>query len=256
MFIVTKLLSLLTQPLNWVVVLLLAGWLFGHRQARRARRLTLAALLVLLLTGWQVPPEALMRQLEASSNEMAPDADLSAYAGVVVLGGGLDASYIAQDHAQPELNGSAERMTAAVALSQRYPAMRILFTGGEGDLIASGPSEAQRARQFFAAMGLPADRLLLEGVSRNTFENATLSAQMPGVNVHQKWLLVTSAWHMRRSLATFRKAGWNVTAYPVDFRTGADTPWTRYSIADGAQQWQLVLHEYLGLLAYWLAGRL
>jgi uncharacterized SAM-binding protein YcdF (DUF218 family) len=212
--------------------------------------------MLLLLTGWHLPPEALMRQLEAASSEVAPDADLSGYAGVVILGGALDAGYIAQAHAQPELNGSAERMTAAVALSRRYPGMRILFTGGEGELMASGPSEAERARRFFASMELPVERLLLEGASRNTFENATFSAQLPGVDIRQKWLLLTSAWHMRRSLATFRQAGWNVTAYPVDFRTGTDTPWTRYSIAGGAEQWQLVLHEYLGLLAYWLAGRL
>ncbi len=162
MFIVTKLLSLVTQPLNWVVVLILAGWLCGPKKARTARRLTVAALLVLLLTGWQAPPEALMRQLEAGNAEIAPDADLSGFAGVVVLGGGLDAAYIAQAHDQPELNASAERMTAAVALSQRNPAMRVLFTGGEGDLFANGPTEAERARRFFAMLGLPTDRLLLE----------------------------------------------------------------------------------------------
>jgi uncharacterized SAM-binding protein YcdF (DUF218 family) len=59
-----------------------------------------------------------------------------------------------------------------------------------------------------------------------------------------------------RSMATFIKAGWNVTAYPVDFRTGNATPWTEYSLKDGARNWQMLFHECLGWLAYRLTGRL
>jgi uncharacterized SAM-binding protein YcdF (DUF218 family) len=95
----------------------------------------------------------------------------------------------------------------------------------------------------------------LEDRSRNTFENAVLSAAMVGVDVKKPWLLVTSAWHMPRAMATFEKAGWNVTPYPVDFRTGHSTPWTDYSLSDGAAKWQLVLHELLGLWVYQLTGR-
>jgi uncharacterized SAM-binding protein YcdF (DUF218 family) len=78
---------------------------------------------------------------------------------------------------------------------------------------------------------------------------------MAGVDVKKPWLLVTSAWHMPRAMATFEKAGWNVTPYPVDFRTGRSTPWTDYSLSDGAAKWQLVLHELLGLWVYQLTGR-
>ena len=75
------------------------------------------------------------------------------------------------------------------------------------------------------------------------------------MNPAQAWLLLTSASHMPRALATFRKAGWNVTPYPVDFRAGTHTPWTQYSLAEGAKKWHLALHELAGLLAYRLAGR-
>jgi hypothetical protein len=56
-------------------------------------------------------------------------------------------------------------------------------------------------------------------------------------------------------MGSFRKAGWNVTAYPVDFRTSSATPWSSYSLSQGAEKWQLVLRELLGLAAYRLAGR-
>lgn len=122
--------------------------------------------------------------------------------------------------------------------------------------MSRGPSEAQRAEVFFNQMGVPAQRIKYESASRTTYENALLTAQLPGVDISQRWLLVTSAWHMPRAMATFAKAGWNVAAYPVDFRTGLATPWTTYSIKDGARNWQLALHELLGIVAYRITGRL
>jgi len=94
-----------------------------------------------------------------------------------------------------------------------------------------------------------------ESRSRTTYENAVFTAALPGVDKRRPWLLVTSAWHMPRALATFRAAGWNVTPYPVDYRTGTRTPWTEYSLVDSLRRWGIALHEWAGLLAYRLAGR-
>jgi uncharacterized SAM-binding protein YcdF (DUF218 family) len=138
----------------------------------------------------------------------------------------------------------------------RYPHLRVVFTGGEGMLFGSGPSEADRAKVFFDSMGLTANKVEYESVSRNTFENAVLTAQLPGMDKTQRWLLATSAFHMPRSMATFTKAGWNVKAYPVDFMTGAEPSWTNFSLAGGASRWELVLREMVGLVAYKLTGRL
>ncbi|MDO9197666.1 YdcF family protein [Rhodoferax sp.] len=214
-----------------------------------------AALAVLLLQGWQPLPDVLLRQLEAQHAGPTPGISLQQYAGVVLLGGALEPSYIWQAHGQPALNGAAERMTVPVALLQQHPHLRILFTGGEGDLFAKGLTEADRAKIFFDSMGVPPQRILYESASHTTYENAVFSAKLPGVNPAQPWLLLTSASHMPRAMATFRKAGWNVTPYPVDFRTGTQTPWTEYSLADGAKRWHMVLHELAGLLTYRLAGR-
>jgi uncharacterized SAM-binding protein YcdF (DUF218 family) len=134
--------------------------------------------------------------------------------------------------------------------------LKLVFTGGEGFLFGIGPSEAERAKVFFESMGVPSARVQYESASRNTLENATLTAQLPGMDIKQRWLLVTSATHMPRSMATFTNAGWNVTAYPVDFQTGNSIVWSDYSLAEGARNWQLLLHELLGLMAYWVTGRL
>jgi uncharacterized SAM-binding protein YcdF (DUF218 family) len=173
-----------------------------------------------------------------------------------VLGGATESGQVQQAHVQPLLKGAAERMTAPVAMLRRNPHLQLVYTGGEGSLFGSGPSEADRARVFFDSMGLPPDRVQYESASRNTFENAVLTAKMPGIDITQRWLLVTSASHMPRSVATFTKAGWNVTAYPVDFRTGTNTPWLEYSQVNGAEKWGVLLHELLGLLAYRVTDRL
>jgi uncharacterized SAM-binding protein YcdF (DUF218 family) len=75
------------------------------------------------------------------------------------------------------------------------------------------------------------------------------------VDKTRPWLLVTSAWHMPRSMALFQREGWNVTPYPVDYRTGSFTPWTNYSLADGALRWDVLLHEVVGMTVLRIKGK-
>jgi len=257
MFIASKLLSFLTQPLAWAALLMLLALVWLRRRPKGARRALLGALALGLLLGWLPLVDALLRPLEnryPASAEVAAG-QLNAFVGVVVLGGALDSSYVSRAHGQVALNGAAERMTAPVALLRQQPHLRLIFTGGEGELWPQGVSEATLAEQFFTSMGVAANRVEYEDKSRTTYENAVFSAALPKVDKTQRWLLLTSAWHMPRSLAAFRAAGWNVSPYPVDYRTGDSTPWTEYSLARGALRWQLLLHEIAGWLAYVVAGR-
>ena len=256
MFFLGKVLGLITQPLVWVALLLLLGLLASHRKPRLGRGLVVGALAMLLLMGWLPLPDQGLRALEGRYAEIAPHADLSGYAGVVLLGGAMGSGNVAQAHSQPVVNDAAERMSATAAILLRHSSLPVIFTGGEGALLGTGPTEADRAKAFFDSLGIAANRVRYESVSRSTYENAVLTAQMPCVNKTEKWLLLTSAWHMPRSMATFEKAGWNVTAYPVDHRTGASTPWTDYDLQSGSEHWQILLHEVVGMLAYRLTGRL
>ncbi len=255
MSFIAPIFSVFTQPLTWMLVLLALS-LAARRRPVLGHSLVVAAMALLLLLGWQPLPDLLIRQLEIQYAEVPPDADLRDYVGMVVLGGSTEPSFVAIAHAQPLLNDAAERMTAPLAMLQRNPNLRVVYTGGGTVQGAGVISEAQRAKIFFDSVGVSGPRVVYEDASRTTHENATLTAQLPGVDPTQRWLLVTSAWHMPRSMATFAKAGWNVTAYPVDFRTGPTTPWTEYALGPALRSWQLGLHERLGWLAYRLTGRL
>jgi uncharacterized SAM-binding protein YcdF (DUF218 family) len=256
LFIAAKLLDLAIQPLNWVALFLALGLIGLRRRPRAASAVLWAALGLLIVQGWQPLPDALIRQFEARHPAPGSQTDLSHFAGLVVLGGALEPAYVWTSHDQPALNDGAERMTAGLPLLQRYPGFQLLFTGGEGELLAHGLSEAERARIFYQSMGVPPQRLIFEAASRTTYENAVLSAALPGVDKTRPWLLVTSAFHMPRAMGVFQKAGWNVIAYPVDYRTGDETPWSRYSLVGGAGAWHLALHELAGLLSYRLMGYL
>lgn len=253
MFLVLKLLSALTQPLTWVVLLLLLSLCLFRTGPVGARRALIAALALLLAVGWQPLPDAVLRQLE--NRTQVPAGSLQPYTGIVLLGGAIDPPHLREGREQVSLNEAAERMTVPVALMRQYPHLVLLFTGGESGLLVKGASAATSAHRFFRSLGVEDHRVIYEAAARTTYENAVLSAAMPGVDKSRPWLLVTSAWHMPRALATFQAAGWNITPYPVDYLTGTRTRWSEYSLAAGAFRWQTALHEYIGWLAYAVTGR-
>lgn len=253
MFLASKLLAFAIEPLFWVLLLLLAGLLLLRLRPQLGQALGWMALLVLAASCWTSGPEVLVRSLESRYARPAT-IDVRQQVGVVVLGGALSSPELWAAHRQVGLNEQAERMTEAVALLRQYPHLRLLFTGGIAGVSATGATEAQRARAFFDAMGIEPSRVVYEASSRNTYENALHSASVAGVDKNQPWLLLTSAFHMPRSMGVFRRVGWNVTPWPVDYRTTAHDSWFDFSLHNGPSLWSLALHEWLGIWAYRIAG--
>ena len=206
-------------------------------------------LLVLGLLGFEAGPHALLRTLENRYPVPTTEA-VGRHVGVIVLGGATEHSDIYQAHGQVPLGQAAERMSVPAGLLRQHPNLQLVFSGGEGRLLATGVSEAELAKAFYQQQGVDMGRVVLEGGSRTTRENAIQVAALLGERCKQPWLLVTSAWHMPRSVPEFEAVGCQVTPYPVDFRTGAATAWTEYSLARSLLLWQTALHEWLGLWVY------
>jgi uncharacterized SAM-binding protein YcdF (DUF218 family) len=254
-FITSKLLAFVEQPLNWVLALLVfAVVLSVLKRVTASKRVGLAAVTLLCLLGVDAFSESATRNLE----NLVPASPIAidSVAGAIVLGGGVQGGPVPVERKQVLLNAAAERITVAVALARRYPSLKVVFSGLSPALTHRGISEADAAAQFFEQQGLAPARIVLEGRSRNTHENALFSAQLPGIDISKPWLLITSAAHMPRSYGVFRKAGWNVAPYPVDFQTGTTISYSGYSLAGGVQRWQVVLHELLGMAMYKATGRM
>lgn len=253
MFGLSKLLGFFLLPSNLLILLALIGiLLMGTRYKRLGQILTIAAVLLLTIIGIGPVGNALLVPLEDRFPKWAPRS--GSPQGIIVLGGVVSPD-VSAVRGQIALNEAAERMTAVAKLARQHPDAKIVFTGGSGRLFG-GASEADFVANLFESFGVARHRIVLENRARNTIENATLTKALVNPKPQERWLLVTSAYHMPRSVGIFRKAGFPVEAHPVDFRTrGADDlSMTFGSIASGLARTDTAIHEWAGLLVYWLSG--
>jgi uncharacterized SAM-binding protein YcdF (DUF218 family) len=254
-FYLSKILWILLQPSSLMFAALIAGVLLAATAWRSLSRWLLAgSLCAILVVGLLPICDFLIRPLE--NRFPRPATDAGSMAGIILIGGAEDRS--ASDRGElGGLNSAGERYTEVAALARRFPGLRIVFAGGSGALLGGGPPEAETARRVLGALGVAQDRLTLEGESRNTYENATFAARLLKPQPGQRWLLVTSAAHMPRAVGCFRRAGFDVVAWPVDYRTprGGAAIGLNSSIPDGLEGFDGIVREYLGLLAYYLTGR-
>ena len=140
-------------------------------------------------------------------------------------------------------------------LHQQHPDVPLVFSGFSGKLFHRGWSEADIIQRILSDLNVSAARVLFEQTSRNTYENAVNSRQMLLPQPGSRWILVTSAAHMPRSMGSFEAAGWTgVIPYPVDYTTGTDFG-QLYSLRLGFNSMRQTLHEIAGLVVYRLTGR-
>jgi uncharacterized SAM-binding protein YcdF (DUF218 family) len=254
-FVLSKVLGFFALPSNLLITIGLVGLvLLCTRFTRLASWLIVTSIVLLAIAGLSPLGNALMVPLEQRFPPWHPAH--GAPDGIVVLGGALSPEISAARNAVA-LNEAAERITVAVELARRYPDARIVFSGGNAALIREGGIEAGFAVQEFEALGIPHERIIAEEQSRNTVENAVFSRLIAQPKPGERWLLVTSAYHMPRAMGVFRAAGFPVEAYPVDWRTRGPIDATEpfVSLGDGLRRTDTAVREWVGLVAYRLTGK-
>jgi len=255
-FFLSKTLGIMMLPTNFLIDIGLAGAiLLATRFASLGRKLVMAAVVLLAICGFSPFGNWLLYPLEARFPPW--DAARGAPDGIVVLGGAIDTDLSAA-HGTASFTAAGGRVIAAAALARRYPNARILYSGGNANLIADDAAkEADYAVAVFEGLGISRDRLILERRSRNTFENAEFSRAIAAPKNGERWLLLTSAYHMPRSVGIFRKAGFLVEPCPVDWRLGGSADLLKFSpfAVEGLEHTDLALREWMGLLAYWMSGK-
>jgi uncharacterized SAM-binding protein YcdF (DUF218 family) len=254
-FILSKTIGIMLLPTNFLIGLGLAGIvMLATRFAPLGRRLLVVSIAGLAICGFSPLGYALLYPLESRFPPW--DAARGTPDGIIVLGGPIDAD-LSVAHNAPVTRSATDRLIAGAALAYRYPNARIVFTGGSANLISNDAKEADYAVEIFESLGIPKSRLIMERASRNTYENAEFSKALVAPKQGERWLLVTSAYHMPRSVGLFRKAGFPVEAYPVDWRVADRTDlfsFTGFSI-EGLARTETGWREWMGLVAYRLAGR-
>jgi uncharacterized SAM-binding protein YcdF (DUF218 family) len=254
-FAISKTVGYMLIPSNFLIGIgLLGAILLLTRFDRLGRRLMATSLVLLAICAFSPLANFVLYPLEQrfpkwDSSRGDPD-------GIIVLGGPLDADLSAA-HGVPVISGAADRIVGGATLAHRYPNARLVYTGGSPNLLHNDAKEADYATALLQGLGIPKSRLTMERQSRNTKENAEFTKEIVKPKPGERWLLVTSAYHMPRSIGLFRKAGFPVEAYPVDWRVGTQEDLFKYYVVanDGLQLVDIGVREWLGLIAYRLAGR-
>jgi uncharacterized SAM-binding protein YcdF (DUF218 family) len=253
-FVLSKTIGIALLPANFLIGIgLLGAILLATRLASFGRKLLIASVVLLAVCGFSPLGDLLLHPLESRFPPWDPAR--GAPDGIVVLGGAIDAD-LSADHGTLVFTRAADRVVEAAALARQYPKARIIFSGGSANL-TDGPREADYAAAIFERLGVAKDRLIMERRSRNTMENAEFSKELAAPKSGERWLLVTSAFHMPRSIGIFRRVGFPVEPYPVDWRTGRSVDLLEFSpfVLDGLERTEIAVREYLGLVAYRISGR-
>jgi uncharacterized SAM-binding protein YcdF (DUF218 family) len=255
-FYLSKTLGDFGVPSHFILLVTVCGLLLWRsRFSRLGRRMAVTGMVLFLIAGLTPLGTVLLVPLENRfplwNKGQGPPT------GIIVLGGVVN-QYISSMRNEITLDAAAGRLIAAVELQRRYPGLRIVFSGGNSNLIFKGRPESEFAVRFLENMGIPSDSISADNAARDTMENAVNAKKMADPKPGERWLLVTSALHMPRAIGLFLAAGFPVEAYPVDYRSGG---WRdvealpSLSLLGGISRLDIATHEWEGLLVDWIMGR-
>lgn len=251
-FFLSKTLGLLTQPI--VIVGVLVAILLITKNQKWKKRLTVSAVVLFFLFSnhfisnemlllWELPP--------------TPYSEMSKKYKYGVMLTGVTKSLTTGPRDRVYFGRAADRATHTLQLYKLGIIQNIVISGGVGKLIDVGHREAQDLKKFLIMCGVDSTRIILETTSASTAQSAAeIVRQFRGQDA-QQFLLITSAVHMRRSLACFRKQGWQLDHFSAD--PGAHP--RRFEVQelilpniDAWMNWQMLLKECTGMVMYKLAG--
>ncbi len=257
-FFLSKIAWLVIQPVGLLVLCFAAILLASFFRGRRLLRLLAFLGLLFVLGAAQTNIGRIM--LQPLENRFARPGEIprqDRIAGIIVLGGGFD-GYVTQRRGGFELGESGDRFVETLRLARAVPNAPVVISGGEASLIRTTEGDASIAVRFFTEFGMEKNRLILENRSLNTHENAVLTKAAIADLPEGEWLLVTSAFHMPRSVGAFREQGISVIPWPADYRTSGTDGFAigRDDPMEAMSEVSLAMREWIGLAVYAATGRI
>ena len=251
-FQLSKIIAFLFSPLSWIVIVFILSFLLKKDSVKKRLRLS-ACIMLLFFTN------PFLSNLAMSSWEISTydgNSIINPYDVAIVMGGST--GMFDNNANRIVYSQSVDRLMQAVQLYRTHKVKKILLSGGSGFVTMPQLKESVFLKNTLLQMNIPEADIITETESRNTYENALHSSRLLKTMQHgSRFLLITSAIHMRRSLACFEKQGLTVKAFPVDKRSGFDvfTP-DRIIIPNAWSliQWEALIHEWVGFISYRISG--
>jgi uncharacterized SAM-binding protein YcdF (DUF218 family) len=250
-FIISKLLAFIIAPIVWVTVLLI--WALLTKDPRKKRKVLIITFCVFYFFSNTFILDEFMRKYETPAVQ---ESSLNGkYDAAIVLGGMIayDPTFI-----RPQFDRAVDRLMQAVTLYKDGKVRRIFISGGSGSVLEKNVLEGVILKEYLLKLGIPDTSIVIEKYSKNTHENALFSKPiLDSLNKNGRYILITSAFHMRRSIRCFEKAGIHVTPFSADRYSGPrkfvfDSMFI--PATEALDAWNVLLHEWIGLLTYKIAG--
>jgi len=242
-FILSKILSFLIKPTFWILLLIISSIIFKSKR----KRLLYISLFAFWFFGNGYIVDIAYRMWEDDAISVLELEKTYDYG--IVLGG-----FSGYDNKKDriEFNDCGDRLFYAIQLYKKGIIKKILVSGGNGQLINKEYLEADWSGRFLLEVGIPKEDILIENKSRNTYENAKYTSELLGDNT-ENLLLITSAWHMKRSNFCFQKFNLNCDKFPTDYTMKDKEFNLTYMILPTAQtydRWETLIKEWVGFVVY------
>ena len=249
-FILSKVLFFLLVPFWWIVILWV--WRLFSKSAQTKKRLGILIIIIAIVFTNPLLYRTLVMQWQADPVTIAKG---KTYEAGIVLGGlsGYD------KNERGYFGSNADRFIQTANLYHEGIIKKIIISSGSGKLDQKDPAESFFLRTQFLANGVPDSAILIESRSKNTYENAIFSKEITdSLHLTPPFVLITSAFHMKRSVSVFKKAGFDCIAYPCDYKV---VP-LRFAVEDALlpnisllNEWSMLIKEVVGLYVYKLTGK-
>ncbi|MGY4537960.1 uncharacterized SAM-binding protein YcdF (DUF218 family) [Mucilaginibacter sp. UYNi724] len=240
-YALSKLLYVFILPFTWVFCLLLYVLFAKNKTSKRK------ALIFAIAIFWFFGNRFTANLVANIWDIEAYDAPAKTYSAAIFLGGFVSEDKKGEGH----FNGAADRYYTAVKLLEKGTATHLLFSGGNSDLNPDGFSEAKFVGQELKKLNIADSLVLLDGKARNTMENAAFSKKLiQKAGLKPPYLLITSAYHMRRAMFIYKKAGLDVVPYPSDYiiNYGTVMPTDFVPGTEAMGKWNTRIREMVGYI--------
>lgn len=253
-FYISKLIWLFFSPDSLLLILVVFSLILLYLGKTRLAKITLTITSLLLILIALLPiGEWLLYPLESrfQTNPTLPEK----IDGIIVLSG-AENSELSSLWEQVELNAAAERDLTFIWLAKKHPNAKLIFTGGSGSLTKQEFKGTDIAKKLFRQLDFNTNKIIFESESRNTYENIIYSKNIFKPNKNESWILITTGWHMPRSVGISCKAGWPVIPFPVDHQTKkGDLFRIDFNLSGNLETLKIGIKEWMGLFAYYLSGK-
>lgn len=252
LFYLSKVIYWFLMPISWILILIVMAYFTKNHKLKQKLILSGFCLTLLLSNPWFANKAMNYYEYPLSNIDTIPKREYA-----VILTGVTQRIY-SEDHRTFYSKG-ADRVLHTIELYRRGKVNKILVSGGSGafNQKKSEPRECELVQHTLLAFGVKPKDILLEDQSRNTYENAQFTANLLNdKGVTEPVVLVTSAFHLPRAIACFKKAGIEVEPVAVDFYSNhVDASITDFIPREGAlANWGILIHEIIGRVSYSILG--